>query len=136
MNEDLKMIDPRIETLPEEDMPTHLHAKIMRSVFLAGYGKYLYTAAAVACLNLGVLGMELYRTFSTADAWSAVRSLKDSFALSPSYFSLAADTLYRLLPLQSLVAAGFALVISTYIAVAFVRLYRNPAALKSFQDIA
>ncbi len=126
------------EKLMMEDipMPSHLHGRIMKRVFLAGYGKYLAFSGSILALNLGVLGMDLYRTFASENAASALRSLKETFSMTPSYFASAASTIYSLLPLQSLVATALTVALSTYIAVVFVRIYRNPAGIKLLRNVA
>jgi len=132
MNEHDTM-DKKIESLADFGdiaMPEHLHGKIMKRVFLAGYGKYLFFTGSILVLNLGVLGMDLYRTFSRADASLALRSLRQGFAFSPSYIGSAISTLYSMLPLQSIIATALTVVLSAYIAVVFVRIYRNPHGVK------
>ncbi|MBX4209441.1 hypothetical protein KW799_02005 [Candidatus Parcubacteria bacterium] len=139
MNEKLEMdmdtkvervLDMRIESLLEEPMPSHLHAKIMKRVFLAGYGKYLAFSASILLLNLGVLGLDLYRTFTSVGVAGALKTLREGFAVSPAYFASAVSTLYGVLPLQSIVATGFTVALSAYIAVIFVRVYRNPHGVR------
>ena len=128
MNEQLKMDD-----IP---MPSHLHARIMKRVFLAGYGKYLAFSSSILALNLGVLGLDLYRAFSKEGAEQALQSLKDTFAMTPAYFASAAQTIYGILPLQSIIATAFTVALSTYIAVIFVKIYRNPAGIRLLRKAA
>jgi hypothetical protein len=61
-------IDPSLKSLPEADFPERLHGKIMKRVFFAGYGKYLYASTAILFLNLGVLSREIWRTVSELQA--------------------------------------------------------------------
>lgn len=126
------------EKLMMEDipMPSHIHARIMKRVFLAGYGKYLAFSGGILALNLGVLGLDLYRTFTSNGAANALKGLKETFALTPSYFASAASTIYSLLPLQSILATGLTVALSTYIAIVFVRIYKNPAGIKLLRNIA
>jgi hypothetical protein len=58
-------VDPSLASLPEAEFPSHLHGQIMKRVFFAGYGKYLYLSTGVLFLNLGVLGRELWRTLKS-----------------------------------------------------------------------
>lgn len=119
-----------IEALPEEQMPERLHGKIMKRVFLAGYGKYLAFSGAILCLNLSVLSFDLYRALTTADATKALEGLRATFAMTPAYFSSAISALYRILPLQSILATLFTIIVSAYITTIFVRVYRNPHGIK------
>lgn len=123
-------IDPKIEALTDVPMPPHLHGKIMRRVFLAGYGKYLIFSTSILLLNLSVLVLDLYRALSTASAEKALQGLKETFAVTPVYFASVASTLYSILPLQSIIATAFTVALSAYIAVVFVRIYRNPQGVR------
>lgn len=55
-------IDPSLNSIPEAEYPAHLHGRIMKRVFFAGYGRYLFLSSGVLFLNLGVLGHDLWRT--------------------------------------------------------------------------
>ena len=117
-------------------MPSHLHARIMKRVFLAGYGKYLAFSGSILALNLGVLGLDLYRALSARGAAETLRSLKDAFALTPAYLASAAQAMYGLLPLQSIVATALTVALSTYIAVIFFKIYKNPAGIRLLRKAA
>ncbi|HVU06687.1 MAG TPA: hypothetical protein VHE10_02785 [Candidatus Paceibacterota bacterium] len=129
-DQEYKLTDAMIEALPEEPMPAHLHGRIMKRVFLAGYGKYLAFSTAVLCLNLSVLSVDIYRALSNASAEAALKTLRNTFAMTPAYFASALETFWTILPLQSIAATFFTIAVSAYITVVFVRVYRNPHGVK------
>lgn len=111
-------------------MPPHIHARIMKRVFFAEYGKYLIFSSGILAINLCVLGIDLYRAFSSEGALKALKNLGDSFALTPSYLASAASTIYGILPFQSLVASALAIAFAIYITTVFMKIYRNPEGIK------
>jgi hypothetical protein len=117
-------------------MPSRVHAKIMRRVFLAGYGKYLALLSGILALNLSVLGTDLYRAFTTDTASNALKALRQSFVVTPSYLASAAHTLYSIIPAQSLIAITLTLTFSVFITVMFVKIYKNPTNAKLFKSVA
>ncbi|MDE1875007.1 MAG: hypothetical protein KGH68_03000 [Patescibacteria group bacterium] len=114
----------------DEPMPARVHAQIMRRVFLAGYGKYLIFSASILLLNLGVLGLDLYRSLTSENAVAALSALRTGFAMTPAYLAAAIGTLYSILPFSSIVATALTAALSGYIAVVFVRVYRNPQGVQ------
>ena len=123
-----------LENIGDLPMPAHLHARIMKRVFFAGYGKYLAFSAIILAMNVGVLGMDLYRAFTADKASLALKGLRDGFAMTPSYFAAAARSIYDIVPVQSMVATALAIALSTYIAILFVRIYRNPQGIRLLRD--
>lgn len=113
-----------VSTLADEPVPARLHGKIMKRVFMAGYGKYLYLSAGVLFLNLSVLGSQLWRVFAHPDRVAALRSLFSKF--DPS-------VLATVMPIESLVATGLSATISAYLTFVFVKLYRD---WKSYGEIS
>lgn len=82
--------DPSLESLPEADFPERLHGQIMKRVFFAGYGRYLYLSSGVLFLNLGVLGRELWRTAMEMNLPSVETSaFFKGFALLPTHVFVA-----------------------------------------------
>lgn len=116
--------------LADEPMPERVHGKIMKRVFLAGYGKYLAFSGAILLLNLGVLSLDLYRAFMNGEVMKALQGLRESFSFSPSYLASALGTLYGVLPVSSIIATAFTLGLTVYIANVFVKVYRNPHGVK------
>lgn len=105
-----------VSTMHDEPIPAHLHGKIMKRVFLAGYGKYLYLSAGVLFLNLSVLASQLWRVLSHPESVQALKSLFGKF--DPA-------TLTAIMPVESLVATALSATISAYLTFVFVRLYRD-----------
>src|SRR6185369_9553700 len=97
-------------------------------------GKYLAFSAIILAMNVGVLGMDLYRAFTADKASLALKGLRDGFAMTPSYFAAAARSIYDIVPVQSMVATALAIALSTYIAILFVRIYRNPQGIRLLRD--
>ncbi|MBI5134264.1 MAG: hypothetical protein HZA81_02665 [Candidatus Taylorbacteria bacterium] len=105
-----------VASLADEPLPSHLHGKIMKRVFLAGYGKYLYLSAGVLFLNLSVLGSQLWRVFAHPQNLAALKSLFGKF--DPS-------VLTTIMPVESLVATALSTTISAYLTFVFIKLYRD-----------
>jgi hypothetical protein len=114
MNKNL--FDPHMKSLEEMEMPRDLHAKIMKRVFIAGYGRYLYLSSAVLFINLAVLSFELYRKLASVDYGRLAESLSESFAWS---------TVYQTLPIQTMVATGITAALCAYMTSLFMKLHTN-----------
>ena len=121
MNKNL--FDPHMKALEEMEMPRDLHAKIMKRVFIAGYGRYLYLSSAVLFINLGVLSFELYRRLASVDYAKLGESLSESFAWS---------TVYQTLPIQTMIATGITAALCAYMVSLFMKLHNNSVNYFSF----
>jgi hypothetical protein len=117
MNKNL--FDPHMKALDEVEMPRDLHAKIMKRVFIAGYGRYLYLSSAVLFINLGVLSFELYRKLASID----YAQLSESFTM---------PALYAALPVQTMVATGITAALCAYMVSLFMKLHNNSMNYFSF----
>jgi hypothetical protein len=121
MNKNL--FDPHMKALDEVEMPRDLHAKIMKRVFIAGYGRYLYLSSAVLFINLGVLSFELYRKLASID----YARLSESFTM---------PALYAALPVQTIVATGITAALCAYMVSLFMKLHNNSMNLSFFRGLA
>jgi hypothetical protein len=128
-------IDPQIKSLLDEPMPRDLHAKIMKRVFIAGYGRYLYLSTAVLFVNLAVLGVELYRRLVELNVAQTFQNLAETFTFSTAYLQLAATTLYNVLPFQSIIATGVTAGLCAYMAYVFVKFHQNPKSIGMFKNL-
>jgi hypothetical protein len=126
---------PQTDLLADIPMPRDLHSKIMKRVFIAGYGKYLYLSTAVLFVNLGVLSVELYRKLAEVRFGSLVKELSASFVPSASYFQSSVSALYEALPLQSVLATSITAALCTYMAFLFVKFHRDPQSVGIFRSI-
>jgi hypothetical protein len=79
-----KQVDP-LTSIPEADFPTHLHGQIMKRVFFAGYGKYLYLSTGVLFLNLGMLGREVWHTVSELRIHNIDTAMVKGFSAVPMH---------------------------------------------------
>ncbi len=125
----------RIKDLEDMPMPKELHAKIMKRVFIASYGKYLYLATAILFVNLTVLSMDLYRRLVELDVAKTVDTLVSDFAFSVTYLQSALSTLYTGLPVQSILATGVTAALCAYMTHLFVKLHRNPQSIGMFRNM-
>lgn len=112
-----------MKSLEEMEMPKDLHAKIMKRVFIAGYGRYLYLSSAVLFVNLGVLSFELYRKLVSIDYAKLGESLSESFSWS---------TLYATLPVQTMIATAITAALCAYMANLFMKLHNNSMSFAFF----
>ena len=127
--------EPKRDLLEDIPMPRDLHSKIMKRVFIAGYGKYLYLSASILFVNLGVLGLELYRKLAEIDLAPVLRGLSESFAPTPAYIQSTIATLYDVLPMQSILATGITATLCAYMAYLFVKFHRDPQSVGIFRSV-
>lgn len=114
--ENMSEIMPEI---PEAEIPADLHGKIMKRVFFAGYGRYLYLSTGVLFLNLGVLVRELWRTVAVLRTPDALRSLSETLDL---------NLLARVsgeLPIHVFIILGITTVATAYALIMIWKLYRE-----------
>ncbi|HEY9480912.1 MAG TPA: hypothetical protein VIR98_01600 [Candidatus Paceibacterota bacterium] len=84
--------------IEDREMPAHVHSKVMKRVFFAAYGKYLYASAAVLVLNLAVLGKEVWRALREVDLTRALHPAPQlSFVSALSWDSIIAVIMSTLL---------------------------------------
>lgn len=126
---------PKSDLLEDIPMPRDLHSKIMKRVFIAGYGKYLYLSTAVLFVNFGVLSVELYRKLAEVRFGSVVKSLAESFAPTSAYLQSSLATLYDVLPIQSALATGITAALCGYMAFLFVKFHRDPQSVGIFRNM-
>jgi hypothetical protein len=115
---------PDIETsfrFEELEMPAHLHAKVMKRVFFAGYGRYLYASAAVLVLNLAVLGKEVFRAVREVDMARAVAAADH-----------AAFSIVSALSWDSIVAIGLSALLCAATSIVLGKIYRDSKAFGLF----
>jgi hypothetical protein len=127
--------EPKTSLLEDVPMPRDLHSKIMKRVFIAGYGKYLYLSTSILFVNFGVLGVELYRKLAEVRFGSVVRNLIEGFTPSAAYMQDSLATLYSVLPMQSVLATGITACLCAYMASLFVRFHRDPASVGFFRSV-
>jgi hypothetical protein len=130
-----KTFDFRVDNLPDEPIPRDLHAKIMKRVFIAGYGKYLYLSTGILFTNLAVLGAELYRKLSEIEIAETVRAAAGQFAFTPGYIQSAIGSLYDVLPVQSIVATSITACLCAYMSYLFVKFHRDPQSIGFFRGL-
>jgi hypothetical protein len=131
----IKTTDTLLSSLREESMPPNLHAKIMKRVFIASYGKYLYLSTGILFTNLAVLGTELYRKLSEIEVSSVVSDVAANFSFSPSYLQSAAHSLYKVLPMQSMAATFLTAALCGYMTLVFMRFRRDPQSIGFFRNM-
>jgi hypothetical protein len=115
---------PDIETSIRFDdvpMPAHLHARVMKRVFFAGYGKYLYASVAVLVLNLAVLGKEIFRASREVDMVRAFHAA-DNVALS----------VVSALSWDSIVAIGLSAMLCAATSIVLGKIYQDSKAFGLF----
>lgn len=117
------------DLLDDVPMPRDLHSKIMKRVFVASYGKYLFAATTILFVNFMVLSVELYRRIKEVHVEEMVQTLSQNLSFSPSYVSHAALTLYNALPVQSIVATTVTASLCAYMTLVIIRFNRNPRSM-------
>lgn len=105
--------DPPPEVLVEIPFPRHLHGKIMKRVFFAGYGRYFYLTAGVLFLNIVMLGVNLYY------------AMKDMKLIALSVDSFSARNLYEILPLGSIISTALIAGLCAYLALVCIKASRG-----------
>ena len=115
----LEFKKPSLPHLDDELPPRDLHGKIMKRVFLAGYGRYLYMCAGVLLLNLSVLASQLWRIFSRSENLASLRSMFSESTAS------AFKTFTTVVPVETLIATTLSAFISAYLTYLFIKLYRD-----------
>ncbi len=117
------------DLLDDVPMPRDLHSKIMKRVFVASYGKYLFAATAILFVNFMVLSVELYRRIKEVHVEEMIQALSQNLAFSPSYVSHAAQTLYAALPVQSIVATLVTASLCAYMTLVIIKFNKNPRSM-------
>lgn len=122
------------DLLEDVPMPRDLHSKIMKRVFVASYGKYLFAATTILFVNFGVLSFELYRRISDINYKEMAETLSQNIAFSPEYLAHATQTLYAALPVQSIFATLVTAALCAYMTSVILKFHKNPQSVSLFRS--
>ncbi len=129
-------LNTKKDLLEDVPLPRDLHSKIMKRVFVASYGKYLFAATTILFVNLGVLSVELYRRISDVNFKEMAETLSQNIAFSPAYIGHATQTLYAALPVQSIFATLVTAALCTYMTFVILKFYKDPRSVGLFRNLA
>lgn len=91
-----------LKDLPDETIPSGLHAHIMRRVWFRHFTQFPLPFLILLLGNLAISGWHIWTKLVEAEFFSVVQALTESFEWSFSFLSDAAATLISILPLYSL----------------------------------
>lgn len=112
--------------LPEHELPTDLHDRIMRKLFYRRLRAPFFALASLLALNLGLSAWHAWARIVDLESVSIVTAMFEGFEVSADFFGMFARNLYEFLPVSAILIFFLNTALAGYLVYLYRRLMTVP----------
>ena len=116
-------LEAQLKKLAVREVPSGIHAAIIRRTILMKLQPALWTASVLLVLNLGISGWHIWSRITEVEGLLLLRSLLSQFEFSMEYLVDAGNTINTFFPVTTMLIFALNLVVAAYVIYTLYNIY-------------